>query len=76
MFPHLPLLVLGYAAVAWALCLAGLAWLASALLDRALSWGEWLLLGAALAVAVVVFASSRQQRRRREIDDMRDSALW
>ncbi|MDO9434919.1 hypothetical protein [Hydrogenophaga sp.] len=76
MSPRLPLLPLAYAALAWAVCLAGIAWLASALLDRALGWGEWLLLGALLAVAVVVFAQSRMQRRRREIDDMRDSALW
>lgn len=67
---------LAYAAVAWALCLAGVAWLASALLNRALGWGEWLLIGAVLAVAVVVFAKNRVQRRRREIEDMRDSALW
>ncbi len=76
MLPRRSLLVLSYASVAWVLCLAGFAWLGSALLNRALSWGEWLLLGVVLAVAVLVFASSRLQRRRREIDDMRDSALW
>lgn len=76
MLLRLPLLAVAYAAVAWALCLTGVAWLGSALLDRSLSWGELLLTGVVLAVAVTVFAMSRQQRRRREIDDMRDSALW
>ena len=64
------------AVVAWALGLAAAAWLATAALNRPLSVLEWLLGGAVLGFAVIVFATNRRHRRRREIEDMRDSALW
>lgn len=73
---HSPFATVALAAVAWALGLAAVAWLATAVLDRSLSVLEWLLGGVALAVAVGMVAMNRQQRRRREIEDMRDSALW
>lgn len=71
---HLPLIVA--AAVAWAACLAGIAWLASAWLGRALSIAETVLVGGTLGVVVAVIVQARLQRQRRKLDDMRDSALW
>lgn len=73
---HSRFATLALAALAWALGLAAVAWLASATLNRPLSVLEWLLGGAVLGIAVIVFATQRRQRRRREIEDMRDSALW
>lgn len=74
MFRHLPLIAL--AAVAWAVCLMGIAWLGAAVLGRALSTAETVLVGVALTVLVVIVVQARLQRDRRKIEDMRDSALW
>lgn len=71
---HLPLIIA--AAAGWAACLAGLVWIASAWLGRALTVAETVLLGGILGVAVAVIVQARLQRKRRQIDDMRDSALW
>lgn len=71
---HLPLIAL--AAVAWAVCLMGIAWLGAAVLGRALSTGETVLVGVVLTVVVVIVVQARLQRDRRKIEDMRDSALW
>ena len=71
---YLPLIAI--AAVAWGLCLAVVAWLASVWLDRSLSIGELVLVGLLLLVAAVFIVQSRLQRDRRKLQDMRDSALW
>jgi membrane protein DedA with SNARE-associated domain len=64
------------AALAWAVCLLSLSWLAEAGLGRALSGGEWLLLGVLLSVLAGLAVRRYRQRHRRRLQDMRDSALW
>jgi hypothetical protein len=71
---HLPLIIA--AAVGWTTCLAGIAWIATVWLGRALSIAETVLLGGTLGVVVAVIVQARLQRKRRKLDDMRDSALW
>ena len=71
---HLPLIIA--AAVGWAVCLSGVVLLAAALLDRALSLWETVLVGGALLAVVAVVVQGRLQRQRRKLQDMRDSALW
>lgn len=71
---HLPLIIA--AATGWAVCLTGIALLASVLLGRALSTWETVLAGGALLVVVALIVQSRLQRERRKLQDMRDSALW
>ncbi len=64
------------AALLWAICLLGLSWLAEAGLGRALSAGEWLLLGLVLTVLAGLAWRRHRQQHRRRLQDMRDSALW
>ncbi len=71
---HLPLIAI--ATAAWGLCLLIVAWLVAALLGRALTMGELVLIGVLLLVAAVFIVQSRLQRDRRKMQDMRDSALW
>lgn len=71
---HLPLIIA--AAVGWAVGLSGVVLLASALLDRALSMWETVLVGGALLAVVAFIVRGRLQRQRRKLQDMRDSALW
>ncbi|WP_439590674.1 hypothetical protein [Hydrogenophaga sp.] len=63
-------------ALAWAVCLLGLSWLAETGLGRSLSMGEWLLLGVVLSVLAGLAMRRYRQRHRRRLQDMRDSALW
>lgn len=72
--PHLPLLIA--AAAGWAVCLTGIALLASVWLGRALSIVETALVGGALLAVVAAVVQSRMQRQRRKLQEMRDSALW
>jgi membrane protein DedA with SNARE-associated domain len=62
--------------LAWAVCLLGLSWLAEAGLGRALSVGEWLVLGVLLTLLAGLAVRRYRQRHRRRLQDMRDSALW
>ncbi|MCV0439178.1 MAG: hypothetical protein K5880_11130 [Hydrogenophaga sp.] len=74
MFRRLSLIAIAIAV--WAAGLAAIAWVAAAWLGRALSTGEGVLVGVALAIAVFVVVQGRLQRDRRKLQDMRDSALW
>lgn len=71
---HLPLIIA--AAAGWAVCLTGIALLASLLLGRALVMWEAVLVGGTLLVVAALIVQSRLQRERRKLQDMRDSALW